>query len=422
MKKTIIKFVLLAVGITLFTMCVPPEDGIDEAALAEERRLDSLRKVKCPRLLSSACEYYKNRDWKSTTHLYNEIVEMGCDRGQEEEVYLYYAIAYEFLSKYDSSEYVLLKGLQKLPDNLALRKRLAYAYKKQEKTENEMIEYERVIDLDSTDIKTMAELANLYKEDSLYKEQIAVLEKILEIDPTNVDALGEIGIAATKAGGDPLKYKIRRVTENPDNISFKIDLIRLLITEGRAEEAIKFIEDGLRIESDSKTLLRLLGEAYFDANDLENCSAAYEELFKLSARDQQLAITISEVNVLAEDFGKAIRWANKAISVDDKNGNAYSQKGNVYYKSFTNCSGGAMTNEDRIVASLALKYLLMAEELGSKKYRGSKRWLEENEKDVLFRRQEWFMLTPEQQNKGFVQPKSDCYNWVEEKLMKDSSW
>ena len=50
-----------------------------------------------------------------------------------EEVYQYYAIAFEYLGKFDSSEYVLLKGLQLLPDNINLRKRLAYSYKKQGK-------------------------------------------------------------------------------------------------------------------------------------------------------------------------------------------------------------------------------------------------------------------------------------------------
>lgn len=422
MTKIILRFILITVGIALFSMCVPPSDEPDAAALAEERRLDSLRQIRCPRLLSSAAEYYKNRDWASTTRIYNEIVELGCDRGEEEEVYLYYAIAYEALGKYDSSEYVLLKGLQKLPDNLALRKRLAYAYKKQGKVEYEMIEYEKIIDLDSTDTVTMSELAGLYEKQGDFRSQISVLRKLLVIDPGNENAQSEIALAMENAGEDPLDFKIQRVKDYPDNISYKINLARLLLDNGRADEAIDNINDGIRLESDSKPLYRLLGEAYFDANDLPKSSDAYEKLFTLDPRDAQLSIKISEVNVLEMNYMKAIRWANKAISIDQNNGNAHGQKGNVYYKAFSNCRTSSITNDDRIVASLALLHFGKADELGSRKFNGNKRWLEENGKDVLFRKQEWFMLTPEQQNKGFVMPGSECYNWIEEKLMKDRSW
>ncbi|MFQ6614390.1 MAG: tetratricopeptide repeat protein, partial [Fidelibacterota bacterium] len=86
--------------------------------------------------MSSAAEYYRNQDWQATVRIYGELVDLGCDESHPqfsppEEIYLYWAIAYEYLAKYDSSEYVLLKGLQKLPDNIDLRKRLAYSYKKQ---------------------------------------------------------------------------------------------------------------------------------------------------------------------------------------------------------------------------------------------------------------------------------------------------
>ncbi|GIS04084.1 MAG: hypothetical protein CM15mP106_5310 [Candidatus Neomarinimicrobiota bacterium] len=65
-----------------------------------------------------------------------------------QEIYQYYAIAYEQMGKFDSAEFVLLDGLQKLPENIELRKRLAYSYKKQGKFSNEIIEYERLVEMD----------------------------------------------------------------------------------------------------------------------------------------------------------------------------------------------------------------------------------------------------------------------------------
>ena len=127
-------------------MCVPPEGGADGDPVKNKARLDSLRRLKCPRLMSSAAEYYRNRDWEQTVNIYAEITSLDCDEWDSnyappQEIYLYYAIAYEQMSKFDSSEYILLDGLQKLPNNIELRKRLAYSYKRQGKLEKEIIEY-----------------------------------------------------------------------------------------------------------------------------------------------------------------------------------------------------------------------------------------------------------------------------------------
>ena len=57
-------------------MCTPPSNtGAD--ALADKQKLDSLRNLRCPRLMSSAAEYYRNRDWKQTVKMLpKEIVQV----------------------------------------------------------------------------------------------------------------------------------------------------------------------------------------------------------------------------------------------------------------------------------------------------------------------------------------------------------
>ena len=57
---------------------------------------------------------------------------------------------------------------------------------------------------------------------------------------------------------------------------------------------------------------------------------------------------------------------------------------------------------------------------GSNKNSSAMRWLKEN--DVLFGKANWFMLDPKTQRKGYVKPSSSCYQWVEDKLMKQSDW
>ena len=138
-KGLSLRIFMLTLSALVITMCVPPS-GPSADDLAEKARIDSVRNVRCPRLMSSAAEYYHARDWESTVRVYSEVVDLGCDEwdatfAPPEEIYQYYAIAYEHMDKFDSSEIVLLKGVEKIPNNMDLRVRLTFAYKRQGKTD-----------------------------------------------------------------------------------------------------------------------------------------------------------------------------------------------------------------------------------------------------------------------------------------------
>ena len=61
-----------------FMMCVPPTESVNDST-SDRKRLDSLRNLRCPRLMSSAAEYYRNRDWKQTVKIYTRIwIFSGC--------------------------------------------------------------------------------------------------------------------------------------------------------------------------------------------------------------------------------------------------------------------------------------------------------------------------------------------------------
>ena len=68
------------------------------------------------------------------------------------------------MGRYDSSEYVLLKGLTFLPDNIELRKRLAYSYQKQAKKDLQMDELDRLSYLSPEDVEIKSELWKLYEK------------------------------------------------------------------------------------------------------------------------------------------------------------------------------------------------------------------------------------------------------------------
>ena len=420
-----IKFLTIFSSMMVIMMCVPPSETSSSSS-QNKKKLDSLRKVRCPRLMSSAAEYYRNRDWKRTVKIYEEITSLDCDEwninfAPPQEIYQYYAIAYEQMGKFDSSEFVLLDGLQKLPENVELRKRLAYSYKKQGKGEQEIIEYERLVEMVPEDISVMNDLSKLYKDNERYDDQIFILERILKIDEENEIAQSELAMAFESSGRNPLDVYRKRFENNPDNLSYGLDYAERLTQADEYDAAIPILNKLIKQDSSSKLAYRKLAEANKEIDDLLGAAKAYEELFKIDPRDFRIALNISDVYLNNNDYRLALKWADKAVSIDAKSGDGLGQKGKVYYYGWDNFRQNPFTNDDRVVAKLAYDYFVKAEEKG---YRGFSKttWLKENEKDILYGKAQWFMAEDKVKRSRNISTKTSEYDWVNEALKADDSW
>jgi len=419
---------VLFIGLFLFvfSMCVPPKDGSDMDFAKEKARLDSLRDVRCPRLMSSAAEYYRNRDWKQTIRIYSEITDLSCDEwnavyAPPEEIYQYYSFAYTQIGRFDSAEYVLVDGLQKIPQNVQLRKQLAYAYKRQGKVDKEIIEYERLVDIAPNDISILNDLAKIYKDQGNYDNQIIVLRKILRIDDTNDVAQSELAIAYENSGKNPLEVYEKRYSDNPDNISYGLDYSDRLIKADRADEAMDILKRIISKEPTSKLAYQKLGKVSWESDELENAASAYESLFKIDPRDGRVAITISDIYIDIENYGKALRWADKSINLIDNSGNGFGQKGKVFYKAWESLKNNPLTVDDRIVAKLAYDNFTKANEMN---YRGFNRlkYLKDNAKDLLYGKAQWFMAEDKVKRSGVIRTTTASYDWVTDNLSPEKNW
>ena len=419
-KMFIQKLLMLGVMAIFMTMCVPPEQSDADTDAAEFARLDSIRQVRCPRIFSSAAEFYKNRDWEATVRAYDELTDLGCDREEPQEVYLYYAIAYEYMGKYDSSEIVLLKGLSLLKDDVKLSSRLVYSYEKQGKIELQINELEKLAyDLAPEDPKIKIDLAKLYGEQERYDDQIAILKDLLELQPNNEGAQSDLAYAYDLSGRDPLDVYKNRFEKNPDNISYGLDYADKLIAADRPDDAADVLEKVVAEDPSSKIALRKLGQAYDIADKLFAAAKTYERLFRLDPRDFRMAVKIAEVYVENQDYSSAYDWADKAVDISGE-GEAIGAKGNVYYKGCQACRSIDISTDDRIVATLAYQLFDDAESKGYSRYSRSKEWLKENE--VLFGKAQWFMMDADVKNRGYIKADDECYKWVSERLDKGKGW
>ena len=420
------KYLSIVSFIFIVTMCVPPQEKSSSDFAKEKAKLDSLRDVRCPRLMSSAAEYYRNRDWKQTIRIYSEITDLDCDEwnvvyAPPEEIYQYYSFAYTQIGRFDSAEFVLLDGLQKIPQNIQLRKQLAYAYKRQGKTDNEIIEYERLVDIAPDDITILNDLAKIYKDQSKYDDQIIILKKILKIDDTNDVVQSELAIAYENSGRNPLEVYEKRYMDNPDNISYGLDYSERLIKADRIGEAKDILKRIISKEPTSKLAYQKLGKVCWDSDDLDNAASAYETLFKVDPRDGKVAIDISDIYIDSENFGKALRWADKAINLIDNSGKGYGQKGKVYYRGWEIFKQNPLSVDDRIVAKLAYTNFVKAEKLNYLGFNRSK-YLKENAKDILYGKAQWFMADDKVKRSGIIRTTTSNYDWVTDKLSPEKGW
>ncbi len=420
------KYLIIVNFIFIVTMCVPPQEKSSSDFAKEKARLDSLRDVRCPRLMSSAAEYYRNRDWKQTIRIYSEITDLDCDEwnvvyAPPEEIYQYYSFAYTQIGRFDSAEFVLLDGLQKIPQNIQLRKQLAYAYKRQGKTDNEIIEYERLVDIAPDDITILNDLAKIYKDQSNYDDQIIILKKILKLDDKNDIIQSELAIAYENSGRNPLEVYEKRYMDNSDNISYGLDYSERLINADRIGEAKDILKRIISKEPTSKLAYQKLGKVCWDSDDLDNAASAYETLFKVDPRDGKVAIDISDIYIDSENFGKALRWADKAINLIDNSGKGYGQKGKVYYRGWEIFKQNPLSVDDRIVAKLAYTNFVKAEKLNYLGFNRSK-YLKENAKDILYGKAQWFMAEDKVKRSGIIRTTTSNYDWVTDKLSPEKGW
>ena len=380
---------------------------------------------RCPELSSSSAEYYRSSNWELSAQSYSQLMELKCDQWNSDwvnvdDVYLYWSIALQNLGKFEESEKVLTKGLNELPENTTLMTRLAYAYKKQGKIDEMIIEYERLMDSGSDDIDSLRDLASAYGKQGRVDEQISVLKKILNIDPNNSSVQSELARVYEDSGEDPLEIFKARFEDNPENASYAVEYSEKLISNGDTDDAIDVLENTLSYNRDNSMVYMSLSKAYNENADFEEAIEILEELFNLDRNNFRVALLISINSIEIDDFESAYEWGQKSMKISRNNAESLAHMGNLYYKSMQTCRGDNFSRSDKIVASLAHEYFVKAENKGNSKYFKQKNWLEENE--VLFSYADWFMTDKDIQASGKVFPSGKCYDWVSESLAKQSDW
>jgi stress-induced-phosphoprotein 1 len=205
---------------------------------------------------------------------------------------------------------------------------------KQEKNEQALIEYERAIRLDPTDLTYAGNKATALGKLGRHQEAVDLLLKTImrarEAAATSSDAfaraygklaLAYVGLKDLASAVDAFKASL---LEKPDAG------VRAQLKQYHAElekkEAMDYEDEALAIEAKEQ------GNTHFRADELAQAVAAYTEAIKRAPRNATMYSNRAAAYLKLKEYQQAIDDCEKALQLDPKFVRAYTRKASCHYE------------------------------------------------------------------------------------------
>ena len=387
----------------------------EELSAAEKARLDSLAKVadrQCKIYLSTAFEYFKNKDYVGSLRNYSKMVNSGCTETYGDRVWVFLGNSYRELDMPDSAMWAFNKGLADEPGNISLRENVAFMF--QLSGDNDMViaEYETIADLDSTNVARWRKLHDLYFRVADYEKDLIVLKKIIKLDPEDIMAKNDLVTVVKLLGEDPTELLEERYLNNPDNPDFLLEYANTIFETADYEKAIPLYEKLLSLAPDHFLALDRIATSYKNLDDTDKALSSLKRLLKLRPGDKTVLYDITDLYKQAGDLKTAYSWANKTISAKPKDGRGFYMRGLVLEAVSNQCQNerGAKVPSiyDKLVFEVALDDVKKSVALGYFAAGNRIQFLEQQapSKGDIFMHPEKF------------EPKGDCYKWIKRKVKR----
>lgn len=162
-----------------------------------------------------------------------------------------------------------------------------------QRTQEAIFVYEKLLKLDKRDIQARTALAELYTRKGETDKAVDSYNDVAEFRIHN-NALKEAHEALKKAGN--LKEDHSRTFTN---------LVKLLKKENKNKEARKLIENVLKKNKDDVNALRLLGGLYFEEKDFEKAENVFTQVVSLRLKDVEARVKLGRISIYQNNLDKA---------------------------------------------------------------------------------------------------------------------
>jgi len=415
-KKGLIGLLFMTFVYSVLTSCAPKGGAGDEVlSELEKARLDSIARVhdrQCRIWLSTAFEYFKNKNFESSLENYNKMVNGGCTEKYGDRIWVYLGNSYRELDKPDSAMWAFETGLKEQPDDIGLHENIAFLHQLAGESDLVISENEIIADLDPTNIARWRKLHDLYFRSAYYEKDLEVLNKIIALDDKDVSARNDMVTVVKLLGGDPTELLKGRHEDNPDNPEYLLEYANSVYEVSEFETAVSLYEKLLVLDPNHFLALDRIANSYKNLDDTDSAIKSVKRMLKLRANDKQLLYDIADLYKLDAQYKTAYSWANRTISATPKDGRGYYVRALILEEISLSCQADKNAKvpsiHDKLVYELALDDVNQASRLGYGPARSRAEFLVQMSPDKgdIFMHPEKF------------KPIGECYDWIERSVTR----
>lgn len=415
-KKGLVGLLFMTFVYSVLTSCAP-KGGVSDDVMteAEKARLDSIARVQdrqCKIWLSTAFEYFKNKNFESSLENYAKMINGGCTEKYGDRVWIYFGNSYRELGKPDSAMWAFNKGLKEQPDNIGLHENVAFLHQMAGEYDLVISENELIADLDPTNIARWRKLHDLYFRNAYYEKDLEVLNKIIALDDKDVSARNDIVTVVKLLGGDPTELLKGRHLDNPDNPEYLLEYANSVFEASEYETAISLFEKLLLLDPNHFLALERIANSFKNLDNTKSAIKAVKRMLDQRANDKQLMYDLADLYKLDGQFKTAYSWANKTIGATPKDGRGYYVRALILEEISLSCQADKDAKvpsiHDKLVYELALDDVNEASKLGYGPARSRAEFLVlmSPDKGDVFMHPEKF------------KPKGECYDWIKRSVKR----
>jgi len=282
---------------------IDPERRI--AILEEARHMAPQDNTLRERLIQ---EYRSAKNWPQAARLLEEAVKEKPDEQKLFEL----CEVYESMKDSDGAVSVLKRLLQKTPDDVELRLRLARTLEKAKKLPDAIREYEAVLSrLDPKEkLAVYKTLGFLYTETADQDKAIASYLKAAELDKKDVNLYYNLATLYEKAGDKEKanQFLAQAVALQPEDVESRLNLAEDLVNKGSLDEAQAYLDDVLRRKPDSLRALLLLVQIADKKGDKKRLKDLYERAHVLLPENETVLYNLAALEYEAGNWGKSLSY------------------------------------------------------------------------------------------------------------------
>jgi len=164
---------------------------------------------------------------------------------------------------------------------------------------------------------SFADAQTAFKE-KRYDEAARLFATYSTAQPDNIWGYYMLGLSAWKQGDrDRAVAAFEQVLEKDStHVKSQLNLSRVLIEQGKAQDALPHVQAALGVDSSSSQAFRLLGRVKGEVGDTAGAVAAYQHAIVLDGRDAWSMNNLARVYIVQGRFQESLGPLARAIEID----------------------------------------------------------------------------------------------------------